>query len=339
MDSKQSGQSRIFSGWRIFSPSTLLRVSPQVGLLLVNIVLWVIFGLVAGGFLSSFNLFTLGRDIALFTAIGLAQMIAISMGEMNLSVGAIGGVAAIFAGWLMQVLGVPILPAAILAVLLGAGMGWFNGWLVVRTNINSFIVTLAMASVYTGLLLIISKAQAFSNLPLGFINFGQASIGFFSLIIFLVLVMVVLLIVLYRNSELGRWMLAVGANRRAAQFSGIPVGRTLQIGHALSGLLAGLAGVLFAARLASALPSIGVDWVLPSFLAPVLGGTVLSGGVVSVVGTLLGGMLVESITNGLNLLQVNNFWVLFFQGIILLLAVLLDRLRAVVAQRKGGSKR
>lgn len=214
-------------------------------------------------------------------------------------------------------------------------MGWYNGWLVVRTGISSFIVTLAMASVYTGLLLLITKAQAFSNLPAMFTEFGQASIGFLSLLVFLVLIIVGLLVVLYRNSELGRWMLAVGANRRAAQLSGIPVGWTLQTGHALSGLLAGLVGVLSAARLASALPSIGTDWVLPSFLAPVLGGTLLSGGVVSVAGTLLGGVLVESITNGLNLLQVNSFWILFFQGIVLLLAVFIDRLRTVVAKREG----
>ncbi|BCL79086.1 ABC transporter permease [Ktedonobacteria bacterium brp13] len=338
MNTKQGGSSRLSFGGRTLIPSTLLRISPQAGLLLVNLLLWAIFGLVADGFLSSFNLFALSRDIALFTAIGFAQMLAISMGEMNLSVGAIGGVAAIFAGWLMQAFGIPFVLAAVLTILLGAVMGWFNGWLTVRTNINSFIVTLAMASVYTGLLMIITKAQVFSNLPFDFIRFGQASLGFVSLLLLIVLLLAGLLIVLYRNSELGRWMLAVGANRRAAEFAGIPVGRTLQIGHALSGLLAGLAGVLFAARLASALPSIGVDWVLPSFLAPVLGGTILSGGVVSVVGTLFGGMLVESITSGLNLLQVNNFWVLFFQGIILLLAVLLDRLRSVLAQRKKGQR-
>lgn len=309
MDIRQRWQRPTPSGWRAFSPLTLLRVSTQAGLLLVDIVLWVVFGLAAEGFLSSFNVFTLSRDIALFTAI--------------------------FAGWLMQALGVPVLPAALLAILLGGSMGWFNGWLVVRTGISSFIVTLAMASVYTGLLLIITKAQAFSNLPAMFTEFGQASIGFLSLLVFLVLIIVGLLVVLYRNSELGRWMLAVGANRRAAQLSGIPVGWTLQTGHALSGLLAGLVGVLSAARLASALPSIGTDWVLPSFLAPVLGGTLLSGGVVSVAGTLLGGVLVESITNGLNLLQVNSFWVLFFQGIVLLLAVFIDRLRTVVAKREG----
>src|SRR5260370_18932234 len=114
-----------------------------------------------------------------------------------------------------------------------------------------------------------------------FTEFGQASIGFLSLLVFFVLVIIGLLVVLYRNSELGRWMLAVCANRRAAQLSGIPVGWTLQTGHALSGLLAGLVGVLSAPRLALALPSIAPDWLLPSFLAPVLAGSFVSGGVVS----------------------------------------------------------
>src|SRR5258708_39505280 len=100
-----------------------------------------------------------------------------------------------------------------------------------------------MASVYTGLLLIITKAQAFSNLPAMFTEFGQASIGFLSLLVFLVLVIIGLLVVLYRNSELGRWILAVGPNPRSPQFSGIPLGWTLQTRHALSGLLSGLGGV------------------------------------------------------------------------------------------------
>src|SRR5258708_40291686 len=104
MDIKQSGQSRLPAGWRTFSPSTLLRVSPQAGLLLVNFVLWVAFGLIADGFLSSFNLFTLSREIAIFTAIVLAQMVVLSMQHVNLSVVAIGGVAAHFAGRLVEVL-------------------------------------------------------------------------------------------------------------------------------------------------------------------------------------------------------------------------------------------
>jgi ribose transport system permease protein len=313
--------------------ATIVRLATQGGLLLVDAALWVFFGVVAQGFLSGFNLFTLGRDIAVFTVIGLAQMVVLSMGAMNLAVGAIGGVVAIFAGWLMQAVGLPALLGVVLAVALGTSMGWFNGWLVVRTGMSSFIVTLAMASVYTGLMIIITQAQAFSSLPIGFTGLGQGSVAGLSPLVILMLVVVVALVVIYRNTELGRWMLTVGANPRAAEFSGVPVGRTIQIGHALSGLLAAVAGIMLTARLASAVPSIGTDWVLPSFLAPVLGGTLLSGGVVSVVGALLGGVLVVSISNGLDLMQVNSFWVQFFQGIVLLVAVGIDRLRTVVAER------
>src|SRR5258708_22596830 len=123
MDIRQRWQRPPPPGWRAFSPLTLLRVSTQAGLLLVDIVLWVVFGLAAEGFLSSFNVFTLSRDIALFTAIGLAQMVVVSMGEMNLAVGAIGGGSAIFAGWLMPALGGPVLPAALLSVLIGQRRG------------------------------------------------------------------------------------------------------------------------------------------------------------------------------------------------------------------------
>jgi ribose transport system permease protein len=313
--------------------TTIVRLSTQGGLLLVVAALWVLFGAVAPGFLSSFNRFALGRDIAIFTVIGFAQMVVLSMGAMNLAVGAIGGGVAIFGGWLMQVVGLPAPLAVVLALLLGAAMGWFDGWLVVRTGMSSFIVTLAMASVYTGLMIIITQAQAFSNLPLDFLNFGQGSVASLSPLVILTLIVMVGLVLLYRNTELGRWMLAVGASPRTAELSGIPVWRTLQIGHALSGLLAGIAGLMLTARLASAVPSIGTDWVLPSFLAPVLGGTLLSGGVVSSIGTLLGGVLVVSISNGLQLMQVNSFWVQFFQGIVLLIAVGIDRVRTIVAER------
>jgi ribose transport system permease protein len=313
--------------------TTIVRLSTQGGLLLVVAALWVLFGVVAPGFLSGFNRFALGRDIAIFTVIGFAQMVVLSMGAMNLAVGAIGGGVAIFGGWLMQVVGLPTPLAAVLALLLGAAMGWFDGWLVVRTGMSSFIVTLAMASVYTGLMIIITQAQAFSTLPLDFLNVGQGSVASLSPLVILTLIIMVGLFLLYRNTELGRWMLAVGASPRTAELSGIPVWRTIQIGHALSGLLAGIAGLMLTARLASAVPSIGTDWVLPSFLAPVLGGTLLSGGVVSSIGTLLGGVLVVSIANGLQLMQVNNFWVQFFQGIVLLIAVGIDRVRTVVAER------
>jgi len=145
-----------------------------------------------------------------------------------------------------------------------------------------------------------------------------------------------LLFVLYRHSVLGRQILASGANARAAKMSGVPVDRVVTISHALSGLLAATAGMMVVARLGAAMPAVGgEDWLLPSFLGPVLGGTLLSGGAVAVVGTMLGALLVTTIRSGLLVLQIGNFWLQLYLGVILLLAVLADRWRALHAARRG----
>jgi ribose transport system permease protein len=134
---------------------------------------------------------------------------------------------------------------------------------------------------------------------------------------------------------IGRQILASGANPLAAEMSGAPVKRAIVVAHTLSGLLASIAGVMVTARLAAALPSVGADWLLPSFLAPLLGGTLLIGGYVSVIGTLLGAILVTILQNGLVLLKVGSFWIQFYLGITLLIAVGLDRWRSYYAQRIG----
>ena len=134
---------------------------------------------------------------------------------------------------------------------------------------------------------------------------------------------------------LGRRILAAGANPRAAAMSGVPVDRVIIISHVLSGLLAAIAGIMVVSRLGAAMPSVaGEDWLLPSFLGPVLGGTLLSGGFISVVGTALGALLVTTIRSGLLVLQIGNFWLQLFLGLILLLAVLADRYRGVFAERR-----
>jgi ribose transport system permease protein len=118
--------------------------------------------------------------------------------------------------------------------------------------------------------------------------------------------------------------------------SGVPVNRVIMLAHTLSGLLAAAAGVMLLAKLGAALPSVaGDEWLLPSFLGPVLGGTLLSGGLVSVIGTAIGATLVTTIRSGLLVLQVGNFWLQLFLGIVLLLAVMIERYRSVVAARRA----
>jgi ribose transport system permease protein len=192
--------------------------------------------------------------------------------------------------------------------------------------------------VVTGLVFILTKAEAYRDLPKAYTAFGKArwlDVGWLELspLFFIAIAATAAIYLLYRGTVLGRRMLATGANERAARLSGVPVARVVQVAHALSGLLASLAGVMLVSRLGSALPAIGDDWLLPSFAAPIVGGTLLSGGAVSVVGTLLGAVLIESVSVGLTLLNVPSFWIQLFVGLVLLLAVLLDRARTVAVAR------
>jgi ribose transport system permease protein len=267
--------------------------------------------------------------------IAFAQMVALSAGEMNLSIGAIGGMVAMFVGGMMEVLGLPPLVAITLGLILAVLLGLINGLLITRTGINSFIITLATSSIFTGLMLIVTKAESYDALPESFLTFSRVrTFGLaISPLFWIMLAAAILLYLLYNKTSLGRQILAVGANRRAAQMSGLNQNAIIIKTHVLSGLLAGVAGIMSAAMLADAVPVIGTDWLLGSFAAPAIGGTAITGGGVSVFGTVLGGLLIASITNGVLLLNVSNFFVNFFLGIVLLLAVGLDRLRKVYAER------
>ena len=227
------------------------------------------------------------------------------------------------------------------ALALGGFLGWLNGFAIVRTGVNSFIITLASASLYLGAMLILTKAVPYSGLPPEVGAFGRMKIGTWLSPLLLVSVAIgAALLVLYRLTALGRQILAAGANPRAAAMSGVPVDRVIVISHTLSGLLAAAAALMVVFRLGAAVPSVGGDeWLLPSFLGPVLGGTLLSGGAVAVVGTMIGAALVTTIRSGLLVLQVGNFWLQLFLGLILLLAVMLDRYRSVYAERRQLGRR
>lgn len=313
----------------------LLRLAHAGGLLLVIIIL--IFGasLLVPNFLSPFNQFTLSRNLGVDIVIGFGMMAVLGLGHMNLALGAIGACAAMAVGFGLQTLGLPIPVAIAGAIAVGAMLGSLNGILVVRTGLDSFIITLATASLYFGLMFILTKAEAFRELPVAFSALGKGRIGSYSTFLLIAAVVGAILIVIFYFSELGRQILATGANRTAAELSGVPVNKVTIITHALSGAIAAIAGVMVTARLAAALPSIGEDWLLPSFLAPLLGGTLLAGGYVSVVGTALGAILLSVLQNTLVLLNVSGFWIQFFLGLALLIAVGLDRWRVVQTQKRG----
>ncbi len=313
--------------------------SGAIGLAGIVIIFWIVFASWAPGFVSPFNLFAISRTLAIDIVIGFSTMVVLATGGMNLAIGAIGVCSVMLAGYLMQKLGVPYPLALTVALLLGALLGWANGVAIVRSGVNSFIITLASASLYTGGMLILSKAVIYNALPPAIAAFGRMRFGFVSPLLIVALAIGAALVVLFRFTALGREILAAGANARAAQLSGVPVSRAIIVAHTLSGLLAAAAGLMLLSRLGAAMPSIGEDWLLPSFLAPVLGGALLSGGSISVVGAMIGALLVTTIRSGLLIMQVGNFWLLLFLGMMLLLAVLLDRYRTVYAERRSLGRR
>jgi ribose transport system permease protein len=272
--------------------------------------------------------------------IGLAMMAVIVTGGLDLSVGAIGVCSAMAFGWLLERAGMPLPLAIPMAVCFGATLGLINGAAVVRSGVHSFIITLASMSIFFGVMIFLSKAEAFRALPPEVLAFGKYRFGgTISALLVFSLAVCAALSILYRYTTLGRRMLAAGANPRAAEISGIRTGRIFISCHMLTGALAALAGLLVTARTGATVPSmaghLGADWLLPAFLAPVLGGTLLSGGRVAVLGTFLGASLVNIMTSGLLLMRVGEFWIQAFLGLMLLAAVLADRARHLMLRRRG----
>lgn len=314
----------------------LSRVAKSAGLALVVALLVFVFVNWADGFTSKFNLFNLTRNLSVAAVVGFGMMVVLVLGHMNLALGSIALASVMIMGWVMKVAGLPVPVAVACGLAIGTFLGLINGWLIVKTKLHSFIITLATASMFLGAVLIVFRAGPISDLPREFTGISKTRyFGWVSGMLVITAVAGVVLGIMYKYTTLGRQMLASGANADAAELSGIPVNRAILIAHGLSGFLAALAGVMFTARQGSALLSTGEDWLLASFLAPLLGGTLLAGGYVSVLGAFLGAMLVGILQNGLVLIGVPDFWVEFVLGLTLLATVSLDRLREVISARRG----
>ncbi len=304
------------------------------GPLLVVVVAVAIVGALNPSFLSPFNIQILLLAISVNAMIAFSQMIIIAIGQMNLSVGAIGGLAAIAFGGMMEVWGIPWPIAAFLALALGLVAGLANGVLVAFTGISAFVITLATLSAYKGVNLGITEAQPFYEIPATVKALGNET--FLHPLPWLIIPCVVVALLLWyllNRLPLGRSILAVGGNEHAAELSGISVRGIVITAHAVSGLLAALAGIMLVGRLQLGQPTIGDDWLILSFAAPVIGGAILSGGHVSVAGTFLGVAIVAIFTQVLVLFNIDPFLVQVVLGVLILWAVGINRFREVRAQR------
>ena len=307
--------------------------SNTMGILAVIIVFSLLIQTRSAEFISADNFITVMRNCSVTILVGFGQMVVMAGGGLNVSIGSIGGLAAVIVGAMMQRVGLPWELAIVIAILIGACCGAFNGIVITSlgsTSEISWLVTLASMSIFAGITLTITKANPFYNLPKGYTWIGAYNIfGFFPFMIVITIGFALLLWYMFKYMSLGRQILAIGANQRAAALSGINVQRVIIIKHIISAVIGACAGILFSTRLGSIHSDIGIDWMLFSFAAPLIGGARMEGGRVNIVGAFLGGLLLAMVSNAVVHLKVNPYIVEFLEGVIILLAVGLDRIRGL----------
>jgi ribose transport system permease protein len=289
-------------------------------------------------FLTAENGWNILRQISVNLCLSIGMTLIILAAGIDLSVGAIlalsGAVAAGFLknGVILSPLAMQLqftaIGAIVAGLLIGAAAGLFNGLAITWFRLPPFVATLGMLSVARGLTMLWTGGVPITGLGPEFGFLGTGVLLGIPMPVWISGTLVAVFVVLTRRMRFGRYIYAVGGNERAARLTGLPVDR-VKIGvYTLGGLLAGAAGLIVTARLDSAQPNAGLGYELDSIAAVVIGGTSLSGGHGSVLGTVLGCLIIGVLNNGLFLLDVSPFWQQVVKGFVILAAVAIDKMSA-----------
>jgi ribose transport system permease protein len=293
-------------------------------------------------FLLPDNLRNVANQISVIAIIAIGMTMVIITAGIDLSVGSLIALSAVVAAWLIAHAGGAGASAAVMAlgslggIAVCGAVGAFSGLVITSFRIPPFIATLAMMQVAAGLGYIISQGKPIYQLPDGFVTLGRGADPLLGIpyAVILMVVLYVLAHVVMSRTTFGRYVYAVGGNEEASRLAGIRVHAVLFSVYALSGLLAGLGGVLMASQLKSGAPTYGLTYELYVIAAVVVGGTSLSGGEGRIFGTLIGAFIIAVIQNGMNLTNVESYTQKVVLGLVILGAVLLDRLKHRGFRRK-----
>lgn len=318
---KQSNKNTTASNRK--SINTLLQVA---GILPILILICVLFAFLSPNFLTPGNIVNIFRQASVNIVLATGMTFVILTGGIDLSVGSILAVSAVAS------LIVSLIPglgwAAVIAGLVtGLALGLLNGALIALLDVPPFIVTLGSLTALRGAAYLIANGTTVFNRDLNFAWIGNTYLGPFPWLVVIALLTVLASWFVLRQTVLGVQIYAVGGNERAARLTGIKVNRVLLFVYGVSGLLAGLAGIMSASRLYSATGTLGQGYELDAIAAVILGGTSFTGGIGTIGGTLLGALIIAVLNNGLTLLNMSYFWQLVVKGLVIIVAVIIDRLR------------
>ncbi len=277
-------------------------------------------------FLTGTNLSSVVRQTAVINIMALGMTMIIICGGIDLSVGSILAMGGLIGAMAMEK-GWPVPAGVVVGVLTGMVCGWMNGFLTTRLRINPFIVTLGTLGIVRGLALIISNGLPVHQLPKSFAYLGEGTVLHVPFVLFVLIACAVIVHIILEHTKLGRYAFAIGSNPEAALYAGVNIGLVTVVIYTLGGMFTGLAGMIEASRLMTGQPTAGQGYELQAIAAVVIGGGSLRGGEGTVVGTLVGALIMGLLANGSDLLGISPYLQQAIIGAVIILAVSIDELR------------
>lgn len=309
---------------KTFDSEKLMQFIMDNKAMIILVIFVAIVSCLTSDFFTARNISNIFRQICASCVLSLGFTLVLGSGAIDLSVGYMLGMIGI-ATALMAVNNIPAPVVIISAILLGGFCGFCNAFLTLTFELAPFIVTLAMGMVYQGINLLMCHSKSIANLPGWYKFFGNGKIGSVPFAIVLMLIMVFVIMVMVQKTKFGRYALACGGNRKAARVCGISTEKITYAVYILTGICVGIAALLLTGRTASAQTGAGAGMEMDCVASVVIGGTPMEGGKVNVFGTLIGCLLIQVISNSLNLLGVDSNWQKIAKGAVIIIAIILDR--------------
>lgn len=292
------------------------------GLILVIIIVSAFINFRSENFLTPTNILNVLRQISVYGILAYGMSFAMITAGIDLTVGSVAGVCGAIVTKLVVEISIPLFPAIVLGLIAGAFIGFISGFLISKTGISPFIMTLGMQISLRGIAYLVCNGKPIGNLPYNMLFLGLGDIFGIPVPIFFLIAVFIIVGVILSKTSFGRSVYAVGGNYQAAHHSGINSKKIIVLCYMISGILAALAGIILSARNASAQPTAGNTFETEAIAACAMGGVSFNGGKGAVIGIFFGTLLMGIINNGMNLMYISSYWQLVVKGLIIVLAVI-----------------
>ena len=309
-------------------------VKRNLGTIMGLLLLIVIVSISTPKFLTVSNILNLLKSNAVNAIICCGMLMAILMGEIDISVGSTVGLTGIIGAYMLTNMGMPVWLTIICCLMVGAFIGCINGYAISYLKVPAFVATLATQSLGRGFTEIISNGVTIRVRDQAYTSLGNTNIAGISVIVIYAAIVLIGTWILLNKTRFGYYIYALGGNKTAAQYSGVNVRKYNMLPYVIIGLLCGVCGIIWSARLGSAAATLGSGFEMDAIAAVVIGGTSMSGGVGTVGGTFIGILIIGVITNGLNLMGINSFWQNVLKGVIIMVAVVIDVMKKSRARQQ-----